>query len=164
LVALAAVGSAGFLAFMAYLWFKFDDATAYFDTQSRWGGWDEHVWFYVKLFLQHPREALSGDPRHLIILGNVVLGLISLAVLPVIVRRLEPVIAGISALLIVGQFLITWVSLGRYLMPAVGIYFAIALLTARTNRFAWARESILAISLITMCALAVLYAHGFWVV
>jgi hypothetical protein len=164
LVALAAVGSAGFLAFMAYLWFKFDDATAYFDTQSRWGGWDEHVWFYVKLFLQHPRETLSGDPRHLIILGNVVLGLIALALVPTILRRLDPTTAGISVLLIVGQFLITWVSLGRYLMPAVGLYFAIAWLTARTSRFAWARESILAISLISMSALAVLYAHGFWVV
>jgi hypothetical protein len=164
LVALAAVGSAGFLAFMAYLWFKFDDATAYFDTQSRWGGWDEHVWFYVKLFLQHPREALSGDPRHLIILGNVVLGLIALALVPIILRRLDPTTAGISVLLIVGQFLITWVSLGRYLMPAVGLYFAVAMLTRRTNRFAWARESILAVSLISMSTLAVLYAHGFWVV
>ena len=164
LVALAVTGSAGFLTFMVYLWIKFDNATAYFDTQSRWGGWDEHVWFYVKLFVQHPREALSGDPRHLIIIGNVALGLIALALLPAIIRRLDSATAGISLLLIVGQFLITWVSLGRYLMPAIGLYFAVAILTGRATRLAWARESILALSLISMSALAILYAHGFWVV
>lgn len=164
LVGLAVAGASGFLAFMLYLWIRFDSATAYFDTQSRWGGWDEHVWFYVKLFVQHPREALSGDPRHLIIIGNVVLGLIALALVPTILRRLDPATAGISALLIVGQFLITWVSLGRYLMPAIGLYVAIAMLTAKTSHHHWMRTSILAVSLIAMSALAVLYAHGFWVV
>jgi hypothetical protein len=114
--------------------------------------------------LTRPREALQSDPRHLIIIGNVALGLIALALVPVIIRRLEPATAGISVLLIVGQFLITWVSLGRYLMPAIGIYFAAALVTTQTRRFYWLRETILAISLITMTALAILYAHGFWVV
>jgi hypothetical protein len=49
-------------------------------------------------------------------------------------------------------------------MPAIGIYFAMALITARTDRYSWARETILALSLISMTALALLYAHGFWVV
>ena len=164
LVGLAAVGASGFIAFMLYLWARFDNPTAYFDTQAKWGGWREHVWYYVKLFLTRPREALQGDPRHLIIIGNVALGLIALALVPVIVRRLDPATAGISVLLIVGQFLITWVSLGRYLMPAIGIYFAAALLTSTTTRAYWLRETILAISLVTLTALALLYAHGFWVV
>jgi hypothetical protein len=164
LVGMAAVGASGFVAFMLYLWVKFDNPTAYFDTQARWGGWSEHVWFYVKLFLTRPREALSGDPRHLIIIHNVALGLIALALVPIIIRRLDPTAAGISVLLIVGQFLITWVSLGRYLMPAIGIYFAMALITSRTSRYSWARETILALSLVSMTALALLYAHGFWVV
>jgi hypothetical protein len=164
LIALTATGASGFIAFMTYLWVRFDRATAYFDTQSEWGDWDDHVWFYVKLFSQHPRDAISGDPRHLIIIGNVALGLLALALLPTIVRRLDPTVAGISTLLIVGQFLITWVSLGRYLMPAIGIYLAIALLTASGSRLAWARETILAVSLVIMTALALLHAHGFWVV
>ena len=164
LVGLAMVGASGFIAFMLYLWARFDNPTAYFDTQAKWGGWREHVWYYAKLFLTRPREALQGDPRHLIIIGNVALGLIALALVPVIIRRLDPATAGISVLLIVGQFLITWISLGRYLMPAIGIYFAAALVTTQTTRFYWLRETILAISLITMTALAILYAHGFWVV
>jgi hypothetical protein len=122
------------------------------------------VWFYVKLFLRHPREAISGDPRHLVILGNVLLGLIALALVPAIVRRLDPTVAAISTLLIVGQFLITWVSLGRYLMPAIGIYLAASLLTASAGKFHWARQSILAVSVVVMTGLAILYAHGFWVV
>ena len=91
-------------------------------TQAQWGGWRDHVWYYVQLFLLHPREALLGDPRHLIIIGNVLLGLICLALVPTMLRKLDPTTAMISSLLVVGQFLITWVSLGRYLMPAVGIY------------------------------------------
>ena len=164
LIALAAIGSAGFFGFLLYLWARFDDALAYFETQEEWGDWNEHVWYYVELFATRPREALQGDPRHLVVLGNVVLGLIALALVPAIIRRLDPVTAGISTLLIVGQFVITWVSLGRYLMPAVGLYFAIALLTGRVTKYGWAREAILAVSLIAMCSLAILYAHGFWVV
>ena len=164
LIGLLTLGASGFLAFMLYLWVRFDDALAYFETQEEWGSWNDHVWFYVELFLTRPREALQGDPRHLIIIGNVALGLIALALVPAILRRLDPATAGISVLLIVGQFLITWVSLGRYLMPAVGLYFAAALLTSRSTRYVWARQLILDISLITMTSLAILFAHGFWVV
>ena len=164
LIALAALGSAGFFGFLLYLWVRFDDALAYFETQEEWGDWSDHVWFYVELFLTRPREALQGDPRHLIIIGNVALGLIALSLVPTIVRKLDPVTAGISTLLIVGQFVITWVSLGRYLMPAVGLYFAVALVTRRSGRYGWTREAILAVSLIAMTSLALLYAHGFWVV
>jgi hypothetical protein len=49
-------------------------------------------------------------------------------------------------------------------MPAVGLYFALALLTGRFTKYGWAREAILAVSLIAMSSLAILYAHGFWVV
>lgn len=164
LIALAAVGSAGFVAFLGYLWARFDDPLAYFRTQEQWGSWSDHVWFYVRLFVMHPREALLGDPRHLVIIGNVVLALFALALIPTMVRKLDPATAGISVLLIVGQFMITWVSLGRYIAPAIGIYLAAALVTTQSSRLHQTRQSILAVSLIAMTVLAVLFAHGFWVV
>jgi hypothetical protein len=164
LVALAIVGSSGFIAFLLYLWIRFDDALAYFETQEEWGDWSDHVWFYVKLFVQRPREALQGDPRHLVIIANVALALICIALLPVVVRRLDPATAAITSLLVLGQFAITWVSLGRYLMPAVGIYLAAAIVGFREPDRAWLRDSVVAGSVILMTGLAILYAHGFWVV
>jgi hypothetical protein len=163
LVPLALVGGSGIAIFFIALWIKVDDFFAYFHTQSKWGGWNDHVWFYVKLFLQHPREAIQGDPRHLIIVANVALGLICLALVPTMFRRLDPCTAMISGLLVIGQFVITWVSLGRYLMPAVGIYLAAAMLLDGERRFAY-RQAVLAVSLIAMTGLTILFAVGFWVV
>ena len=164
LIGLAAVGASGFFAFLIYLWVRFDDPLAYFETQEEWGDWGDHVWFYVELFLTRPREALGGDPRHLVIIGNVALALVCMALLPTVLRRLDPTIAGITVLLVIGQFAITWVSLGRYLMPAIGIYFAAALLVYRDANRAWLRDGLLAGSAIIMTGLAILYAHGFWVI
>jgi hypothetical protein len=164
LVVLAIIGASGFVAFLLYLWIRFDDALAYFETQEEWGDWNDHVWFYVKLFAQRPREALQGDPRHLVIIANVALALICIALLPVVVRRLDPATAAITTLLVLGQFAITWVSLGRYLMPAVGIYVAAAVVVFRAPDRPWLRDSILAGSATLMTGLAILYAHGFWVV
>lgn len=163
LLALGAVGASGIVLFFAYLQYRVDDFLAYFNTQSKWGGWDDHVMFYVKLFLHHPREALQGDPRHLIIIANVALALLCIALVPTMLRRLDPATAMISTLLVVGQFLITWVSLGRYLLPAVGIYFAAAMILAGEQRQIW-RQSILAVSLTSLTGLTLLFAIGFWVV
>jgi hypothetical protein len=164
LVGLAAIGASGFVGFLLYLWVRFDDALAYFETQEEWGDWGDHVWFYVELFLTRPREAMGGDPRHLVIIGNVALALVCVALLPTVVRRLDPTIAAITVLLVLGQFAITWVSLGRYLMPAIGIYLAAALLVYRWPHRDWLRDGVLAGSAVTMTGLAIFYAHGFWVI
>jgi len=163
LIPLAMLGVSGVGAFFLGLWWRFDGPLAYFHTQARWGGWQEHVWFYVKLFVIHPREALQGDPRHLVILGNVALGLICLTLVPHMFRNLDPTTAMISALLVVGQFLITWVSLGRYLLPAVGIYLTVAIML-RGPEWVGVRQSILTVSTVAMTGLALLYAVGFWVI
>src|SRR3954453_20782699 len=163
LVPLALIGISGVVIFFGALGVRFDDPMAYFNTQARWGGWNEHVWFYVKLFVIHPREALQGDARHLVIIGNVLIGLLTLALVPTIIRRLDPATAMISTLLIVGQFAITWVSLGRYLLPAVGIYLAAGMLLRDANRFTF-RVAVTGISLMAMTVLALLFALGFWVV
>jgi hypothetical protein len=164
LVGLAVAGASGFVTFLLYLWVRFDDPLAYFETQEQWGDWSDHVWFYVELFLTQPREALGGDPRHLVIIGNVTLALVCLALLPTAVRRLDPTISGITALLVIGQFAITWVSLGRYLMPAIGIYLAAAMLVHRNADRTWLRDGVIVGSAIIMTGLAILYAHGFWVI
>jgi hypothetical protein len=163
LFAMGLVGVSGLILFFAYLQYKVDDFLAYFNTQAKWGGWDDHVLFYARLFIHHPRQALQGDPRHLIIIGNVAIALLCLALVPTMLRRLDPATAMISTLLIVGQFLITWVSLGRYLLPAIGIYFAAAMILTGEGRQIW-RQTVLATSLMGLTGLTLLFAIGFWVV
>lgn len=164
LAAIALLSPSGLVAFFAYLWWTFDDPFAYFDAQSEWGGWDEHVRFYADLFVTRPREALGGDPRHLIVLLNVALLLVFLALLPLCWRRLDPGTAALTTLLVVVQGATTWVSLGRYLLPAVGVFFAGGWLLARPRLAGWPRDAVVTGSAILLAALTVLYAHGFWVV
>ena len=58
----------------------------------------------------------------------------------------------------------TWLSLGRYVLPAVGVYVAVALWLAGSGRSGWVRDIVLVASALLMGLLAVLYATGFWIV
>jgi hypothetical protein len=154
----------GVLIFGAYSAWKTGNPFEYFTAQSEWGGWTEHVRFYAELFVKQPKEALNGDPRHLIIVLNVVLFLIALAWLPAVWKRLDPGIALFTTLVVIAQGIMTWVSLGRYLLPAMGIYLVAGRWMAETKRSPWTRECICAIGAITVTTLLILFAHGFWVV
>ena len=164
LAGIAATGVSGMAGFFAYTWWRFDDPLAYFHTQERWGGWDEHVWFYVELFATRPREAIGGDPRHLVILANVALALLFVALLPVVRRVADASTTTLTVLLVVGQLAITWVSLGRYVTPAVGVYLAAGVLLTSPRCPGWLRDSVVVASTIALAALTLLYTHGFWVI
>lgn len=164
LAAIAGTGVSGLAGFLAYTWWRFDDPLAYFHTQERWGGWNEHVWFYVELFATRPREALGGDPRHLVILANVALAALFVALLPVVRRVSDVSTTALTVLLVGGQLAITWVSLGRYVTPAVGVYLAGGAVLASPRCPAWLRDGIVVASAITLAALTLLHTHGFWVI
>jgi hypothetical protein len=164
IVAISALAPSGLLAFLAYCWWKFDDALAYFDAQSEWGGWNEHVRHYAELFARHPKQALTGDPRDLVILVNLALALLAIAAIPLMWRWLDGATALVSTLLILVHFAVTWVSLGRYLLPASGLYLVGARLLSHPRIAGWPRDAIVVASALVMTTLAVLFAHGFWVV
>lgn len=164
LVASAALSVSGTVAYVVYCAWRFDEPFAYFRAQSEWGGWNEHVRFYANLFFVHPRQALSGRPEDLIVALDLLVGLVFCASLPRLWRMGVPEIALLSTLLIVGQGAFTWPSLGRYVLPAVGVYFALAVWLAGPRWSGWARDVVVAGSTLLLGFLAVLYATGFWVV
>lgn len=190
LAGIGLLSPAGLLAYFAYLAVRVDDPLAYFAAQATWGGWDEHVRFYAELFLTRPGDALGGDPRHLVILLNLGIAAFSLALLPRVWRTLDPGIALFTTLLVVVQTAATWVSLGRYLLPAVGIWMVAGALFARPPIHGaappsgpagdgstlasadapapawagWARDAIIITSALLLGLLTVLFAHGFWLV
>lgn len=145
-------------------WVVYDDLFAYFTAQENWGGWSEHVWFYIKLFVTDPETTFTGDPRHLVIVLNVVLWVLWLATLPWVWRRLDPGIALLTTLLVVLQGVMTWVSLGRYLMPAIGAFIAFAWLLERPGWRSWPRDLVVVACAMLMTFLTFLYSHGFWAI
>jgi hypothetical protein len=164
LAVIALLSPSGLVAFLVYCRVTFDSFTAYFDAQSEWGGWSEHVRFYAKLFATHPRQALGGDPRNLVILINVALLVVFVALLPLCWRLLDPGTAALTTLLVAIQGATTWVSLGRYLLPAVGVFLVAGALLTRPRLVGWPRDAIVIGSAILLSLLTVLFAHGFWVV
>jgi hypothetical protein len=164
LLMIALLSPLGAVAYGLYTWAQFDDPLAYFNAQATWGGWDDHVRFYAELFVRQPRRALLGDPRHTIILLNTALGLLALALLPKVWKVCDDGLALFTTLLVVVQFAFTWVSLGRYLLPAAGLYFAAAALLTQPRWSGWARDTVVTVSALLLALLTILYAHAFWVV
>jgi hypothetical protein len=164
LVATGALSVSGAVAYFVYCGWRFDDPLAYFNAQSEWGGWDEHVRFYAELFFRHPRQALTGRPEDLIVALDLALGVVYLAFLPRLWRMGIPEIALFSTLLIVVQGAFTWLSLGRYMLPAVGVYFAIAVWLSGPRWSGWVRDVAVVCSALLLGFLTVLYATGFWIV
>lgn len=164
LAMIGVLASTGFLGWTLFTALRHDDPLAYFTAQENWGGWDEHVRFYAELFLRSPGEAIGGDPGHLIIMFNLALAIGCIALLPMVWRRTAPAVAAFTVLIVVGHTAVTWVSLGRYLLPAIGIYLVLGILLERAPWSGWPRDLALAGSAMLLTMLAVLFAHGFWVV
>jgi Gpi18-like mannosyltransferase len=164
LIGSAALSVSGVVAYGVYCAWRFDDPLAYFNAQSEWGGWTEHVRFYAELFFVHPRQALTGRPEDLIVAFDLALGIVFLAFLPRLWRQGIPEIALLTTLLVVIQGAFTWLSLGRYVVPAIGVYFVAALFLAQPRWSGWPRDLVLVASALLLGFLSVLYATGFWVV
>ena len=164
LIATGLLPFAGFASYCLYTAIWHDDVLAYFTAQQNWGGWDEHVRFYAELFFRHPKEALTGDPRHLIIMMNLTLGIVFLALLPLVWKRLPPPIAMFTIVTVIAHLAATWVSLGRYLLPSIGIYLVLGAILASPRWSGWARDALFALLAILLTTLTLLFSRGFWVV
>lgn len=177
LAGIAALSASGTIAFFIYLAVATGDPLAYFTAQATWGSWQDHVWYYADFLINHPYRYFNGDPRRLVIALNVLLGLSYLGFLPWVWRRLDVGIATFTTLLVVVQLAMTWVSLGRYLLPAFGVIIAVAAVLERWQpsppRGAhgsvsagswWLRDAVLIASSILLSLLTALFAAGFWVV
>lgn len=164
LVATGLLPCLGFGVYSLYTAVWHDDPRAYFTAQSNWGGWNEHVRFYAELFFRHPKQALTGDPRHLAIVLNLVVAIVFLALLPLVWKRLPPVVAMFTVITVIAHVVITWVSLGRYLLPAVGVYLVLGAIVATPRWSGWARDALFALLAIMLATLTVLFSRGFWIV
>jgi hypothetical protein len=109
-------------------------------------------------------EMLQGDPRHLVILLNLVMAVLFIAMLPAVWRKTPPAVAVFTLVIVLFHAGWTWVSLGRYLLPAVGVFMAGGDLLTHSRLAGWPRDVILTSAAILLATLTLLFAHGFWVV
>lgn len=163
LLTICVVSPLGTIAFFGWLWREYGDPMTYFNAQANWGGWNDRVGQYLDLLVEAPRQMLTA-PMHTIILINVALALIWLVALIWVWKHLEPGIALYSTIIVVFHLVYTWNSLGRYLLPAVGVYIAVAMLLNRPGWNTWVRESVYIGSAIALTTLTILFSHGFWIV
>jgi hypothetical protein len=164
LIATGLLPFGGFLSYSLYTAIWHNDPRAYFTAQENWGGWTEHVRFYAELFVRSPGEALQGDPRHLVIVFNLLLALVFLALLPLVWKRLPPAITMFTVVTVVAHVVVTWVSLGRYLVPAIGVYLVLGAIVASPRWSGWARDALFAALAILLATLTILFSRGFWIV
>ncbi len=164
LLATAALAPLGAVVTTVYFWVETGTPFTYFRAQATRGGWDDHLRAYVTLFTRLPGEALGGDPRHLVIVLNVLLGVVAVITLPAVWRRLDPATALFTTLIVVVHAGFTWVSLGRYLLPAIGVWVVLGEVLTRPRWRGWPRDLAFATSAILLTLLTVLFSHGFWVV
>ena len=121
--------------------------------------------YYATLLMDEPSAFLRGDPRNTVILLNILTALVFLAFLPRVWKQTSASVAMFTTLIVVVHSVMTWVSLGRYLLPAVGVFIvAGSLLTKNATARFPVRETVFTVLAMALTLLAVLFAHGFWIV
>lgn len=152
----------GLITYMAYLWREIGDPLAFLSAQQHWGGLDERWGKFLDVFIRRPSELLSGDHVYVLAFLNLVLFIIALALIPVMIRRLPGEIS-IFTVLVMLQGASSLQSLGRYLLPAIGVYFTLAVLLDGNLLRRSLRTGVGMSSIMLMTMLAILFAQAKWV-
>lgn len=163
LATIVIVSPLGALAFFGWLWREYGDPFTYFDAQANWGTWQDRVGHYLDVLTGQPGQMLANN-QYTIILVNVGLAVLWLMALYWVWRHLEPGIALYTTIIVVFHVAYTWNSLGRYLLPALGVYIVGAMLLHRPGWNTWVRDAVYLGSTILLTLLTILFSHGFWIV
>lgn len=168
-LAVLAISPLGLVAFGLHLWQQFGNPLQFLKAQEQWSGREFRIWFFFDRIFVHPRTLLYGGPdRHdlyvPVILLNVVIWAISLVSLYWVFRWIGGGIAIFTAMIVVFHGLVSWISLGRYLLPAIGVYIVIALAIERSPWREPLRMLLLLPSAMLLVMLLIMFGHGHWVI
>jgi Gpi18-like mannosyltransferase len=163
LLSIVAISPLGILSFMAHTWIVLDNPLAFLTAQEAWGGWYERGGKFLELFLKRPQEIISGEPLNLVVALNVTLFVLALVCLPFIWRYINQGVA-LFTMLVIAQGATSWISLGRYLLPAIGVYVALVIVLARPGWYIAVRQMVVALSIMLLTMLTILFAHDGWVI
>lgn len=163
LATISAISPLGIIAYMAYTWRVLGDPLAFLKAQEGWGGWYDRTGIYIEGFLDNPVAWFFGDPADPIIALNVLMLLIWLVTL-IPMHRIAGWEVTLFSALITLQASTSFHSLGRYLLPAIGVYLVIATWLESPRWPRVARDSVIVCSVVLMTGLMLLFAQAEWVV
>lgn len=163
LATIALVSPLGIIGYMAYTWRVLDDPLAFLSAQDGWGGFYDRTGIYIKGFLDHPVKWFFGDDASPIIILNVLVSWVwLLALIPM--YRIVGLGITVFSVLITLQAGLSFHSLGRYLLPAIGVYVVLATLLESPRVPRLARDAAIISSMILMTGLLILFSQAEWVV
>lgn len=163
LAMIAVVSPLGLFAYMAYTWRALGDPLAFLTAQEGWGGFQDRTWIYVQGFVEHPLKWFLGDPGNPVMFLNASLFVVWLALLIPMAKRLPLEITLFSGLVTL-QTIVSIQSMGRYLVPAIGVYMVLAVLIHQSRLSGFWRDVIVVPSAILMTTLFLLFAQAEWIV
>lgn len=164
LILIPAIGVLGTLSYVIWTWITYDDALAYWHSQSEfWGDWQDRVGGYLDIIRTSP-QTLVQSPENFVILINLGLAVLALVTLPWVWKRIEPGLALFTTIIVAFHTAYTWHSLGRYLLTAIGVYIIWAIWLNKPSWSSGLRTAVIVASTILLTTLNLMFAHGFWVV
>lgn len=163
IVMTAVISPLGIVAYMAYLWRAAGDPLVFLRAQSEWGGWYHRWGQFLEAYLRRPREIVTGEHYYAVALLSLALFVLAVACLPAIWRMLDPGLALFSTLVMV-QGMTSLISLGRYLLPAIGVYVVLGVLACRPGWPSWMYQVGVICSGCLLAMLTILFSQGYWVI
>lgn len=157
------VSPLGILGYMAYTWRILDDPFAFLNAQDGWGGFYDRTGIYIKGFLDHPVQWFFGDSGSPIITLNVLVSWVWLAAL-IPMYRIAGLGITVFSVLITLQAGLSFHSLGRYLLPAIGVYLVFATWLDHPRVPKLVRDTVIVCSVVVMTGLLLLFSQAEWVV
>lgn len=162
LAIVAVVSPLGIGSYATYNWYVFSDPLRFLTVQQEWGGHWERWGKFTDVFLNRPADVFSGEHTLVLALLNLIMLIVSIALLPIVVRKLPGEIT-IFTVLVMLQAAISLQSLGRYLLPALGIYLAMAILLEGGPLRQTLRSAVILMSTMLLTVLAILHTQEKWV-
>jgi hypothetical protein len=163
LLTITLVSPLGMLAYMAYTWRVLDDPFAFLSAQEGWGGFYDRTGIYIKGFLDHPVKWFFGDNSSPIITLNVLVSWIWLATL-IPMYRVAGMGITVFSVLITLQAGLSFHSLGRYLLPAIGVYLVFGTWLQSPRVPGIVRDAVIVCSVVLMTGLLLLFSQAEWIV
>jgi hypothetical protein len=163
LASINAVSPLGIVSYMSYTWWALGDPLAFLNAQDGWGGFYDRTGIYIVGFFDNPVAWFFGDEADPIILLNVLMLLIWLVSLVPMHKIAGWELTLFSGLIMV-QSSMSFHSLGRYLLPAIGVYLVVATWLDSPRAPRSMRDGVIASSIVLMTGLLLLFSQSEWVV
>lgn len=163
LMKIAMISPLGILAYMTYTWWALGDPIAFLTAQQGWGGFQDRTWIYVEGFVDDPLQWITGDHGNTIMFFNSALFFACLLSLIPMAKRV-PLGITVFSMLVIVQTVVSIQSMGRYLLPAIGVYMVLAILVHQSRLRTFWRDLVIVPSSVLLTTVFLLYAEALWIV